>query len=113
MPIVVAEHRDHRHRQRPADLGEQLGLRRLAVGRDVARHEDQVRVVLERPDGSRDLLAIRVPDVQVARGRHADGGAGKAVLRRSHDPQVPGSARFSNQGPGMRGIWRTSTRSTT
>ena len=46
--VVVAEHREHRNVERPAHVGEDFGLRRLAVRRQVARQHDQVGVPVER-----------------------------------------------------------------
>jgi hypothetical protein len=89
--VVVAEHDDDRHREPRARVHEQLGLLRLAVGREVAGDQHQVGVALERRERSRHLVAVRLADVDVAGGGHPDRDA-----LVSHAGLVPAPAGFPN-----------------
>ena len=60
VPVVVAEHREHRDASPRQASASTARLRRLAVGRQVAREQDEVGLALDRREGALDALARRL-----------------------------------------------------
>ena len=70
--VVVPQHRDDRRLHAATGLREHLGLLGLAVGRQVAREQDDVGGSLDRLEGREDGVAILGGAVHVAGGGHAN-----------------------------------------
>ena len=91
--VVVAEHRVDRQLERTARVGEHGRLLGLAVRRQVAREQHDVRVPLQRRERVRDPLAQRLRAVDVSSGGNTDHRLGACSP----------AAAFTN---GIRGIGR-------
>ena len=72
MPVVVAEHRDHRQTQIPAGAGEDFGLARRAVRRQIPRQQDEVRLVPDGLERGAKLFLRPLPGMDVAGGGDPD-----------------------------------------
>jgi hypothetical protein len=74
VPVVVAQHRDHRHLQRGAGIGQDRGLLGLAVRGEVAGQEDRVDIGGDACEGGLDLLTAALAAMEVGGGRdsHAE-----------------------------------------
>jgi hypothetical protein len=94
MPVVVAEHGQHRRVQLRGRLGQHRGLLWLAVRGQIAGQQDQVDAAFERGERGAGALAVARAEVHVP-GR---GDADPALIRLlgapagvdlHRDPRVP------------------------
>jgi hypothetical protein len=81
LPVVVPEHRDDRHLQVAARVGDDAHLVDLPVLRQVAREQDQIGLLLDVAEGLDHAIAFGGPGVNVTRGGDTN--------RLRHTPPLP------------------------